>query len=132
MYSDTGTFICSYNGTVDLTSIDNSSNVHLFVDDGVHLLKYSSFEFFRATQGSKFTLPCMPTMPEVNVTLWRETSGHKQIFPDKYVSYNPKVSKVTKIGTAWKQNKKVVPIPLNFQRNKHHDHRKVVLTSGWL
>jgi hypothetical protein len=41
VYSDTGTFICSYNGTMDLTSIDNSSNVHLFVDDGVHLVSTS-------------------------------------------------------------------------------------------
>ena len=91
MYTDTGTFICSYNGTMDVSSIDNSSRVHLFVDDGQHLLKFSSFEFFRATQGSTFTLPCIPTMPEVNVTLWREATGSQQILPDQYLSYDPKV-----------------------------------------
>ena len=91
MYSDTGTFTCTYNGTIDLISIDNSSSVHLYVDDGVHLLKQSSYEFFVATQGSAFNLPCMPTLPDVNVTLWRETTTTKQILPDKYVSFNPKV-----------------------------------------
>jgi hypothetical protein len=50
VYSDTGTFTCSYNGTLDLTSIDNTTNVHLYVDDGVHLLKHSSIEFYVATQ----------------------------------------------------------------------------------
>jgi len=65
VYSDTGTFTCSYNGTLDLSSIDNSTNVHLYVDDGEHLLKHSSFEFYVATQGSTFNLPCMPTLPGV-------------------------------------------------------------------
>jgi hypothetical protein len=43
-------------------------------------------------KGSTFNLPCLPTLPDVNVTLWRESMGSKQILPDKYVSYSPKVS----------------------------------------
>jgi hypothetical protein len=45
------------------------------------------------TQGETFTVPCMPTMPDINVTLWREMAGSQQIHPDKYVTFNPKVRK---------------------------------------
>ena len=37
-YEDTGTFVCAYNGTTDFTAIDNSSAIHLYVEDGKHLL----------------------------------------------------------------------------------------------
>ena len=38
VYSDTGSFVCTYNGTVDTTSIDNSTRVHLYVEDDQHLV----------------------------------------------------------------------------------------------
>jgi hypothetical protein len=43
------------------------------------------------TQGETLTVPCLPTLPDINVTLWRETAVAKQIYPDKYVTFNPKV-----------------------------------------
>ena len=92
-YSDTGTFTCTYNGTTDLASIDNSTSVHLYVDDSHHLLKTSSsMDFFHAVQSQTLILPCMPTHPDVNVTLWREGSyGLERIYVSKYISFDPKV-----------------------------------------
>lgn len=92
-FSDTGTFTCTYNGTTDLDSIDNSTSVHLYVDDRNHLLRAtSSFDFLHAVQSQTLILPCMPTHPDVNITLWREgTRGLERIFKSPYISYDPKV-----------------------------------------
>lgn len=92
-YTDTGTFTCTYNGTTDLTSIDNSTSVHLYVDDSHHLLKETGVDFFHVVQRSTIVLPCMPTHPEVNVTLWREGSNGREepVRVNKYISYDPKV-----------------------------------------
>lgn len=91
-YSDTGTFTCTYNGTTDLDSIDNSTSVHLYVDDRNHLLRTSGFDFLQAVQSQTLVLPCMPTHPDVNVTLWREGSGgQKRVFISQYISFDPKV-----------------------------------------
>ena len=91
-YSDTGTFTCTYNGTTDLDSIDNSTSVHLYVDDRNHLLRTSGFDFLQAVQSQPLILPCMPTHPDVNVTLWREGSGgQKRVFMSQYISFDPKV-----------------------------------------
>ena len=93
-YSDTGTFTCTYNGTTDLDSIDNSTSVHLYVDDRNHLLRTtSSFDFLHAVQSQTLILPCMPTHPDVNVTLWRDGNrGPERVFMDQYISFDPKVS----------------------------------------
>ena len=48
-YTDTGTLICAYNGTSDLEAIDQSSKIHLFVEDKKHLLKYSGFDYLQDT-----------------------------------------------------------------------------------
>ena len=92
-YSDTGTFTCTYNGTTDLKSIDNSTSVHLYVDDRNHLLRTtSSFDFLHAVQSQTLVLPCMPTHPDVNVTLWREgTRGLERVLMSQYISFDPKV-----------------------------------------
>ena len=66
------------------------SQVHLYVDDGQHLLKHSGFEFFSVVQSDTFVLPCLPTHPDVNVTLWRGDS--EQVILDRYISFDPKVS----------------------------------------
>lgn len=98
-YSDTGTFTCTYNGTTDLASIDNSTSVHLYVDDSHHLLKTtSSMDFFHAVQSQTLILPCMPTHPDVNVTLWREGSyGLERAYISQYISFDPKVGCYVKI-----------------------------------
>ena len=75
---------------MDLTSIDNSASVHLYVEDKEHLLKYSGLDFFYAVQRQTFILPCMPTHPDVNMTLLR--NGQPVDLKDNYISYNPKVS----------------------------------------
>ena len=97
-YSDTGTFTCTYNGTTDLDSIDNSTSVHLYVDDRNHLLRTtSSFDFLHAVQSQTLILPCMPTHPDVNVTLWRDGSRQpERVFMNQYISFDPKVSKTNK------------------------------------
>ena len=51
-FTDTGTYVCTYNGTSNTTSIDNSTGVHLYVDDGKHLLKKTGVQFFSAVQGT--------------------------------------------------------------------------------
>ena len=78
-----------FQGTVDLTSIDNSASVHLYVEDKEHLLKYSGLDFFYAVQRQTFILPCMPTHPDVNITLFR--SGQPVDLKENYISYDPKV-----------------------------------------
>ena len=102
-YSDTGTFTCTYNGTTDLDSIDNSTSVHLYVDDRNHLLRTtSSFDFLHAVQSQTLILPCMPTHPDVNVTLWREGSGGAQrVFMNQYISFDPKVSTTFELRNAY-------------------------------
>ena len=87
-YQDTGTLICAYNGTTDLTSIDNSSKIHLYVEDKKHILKESGFDYMQAIQSETFVLPCMPTHPDVNLSLWR--GGQK--VNDKYITFDPKVN----------------------------------------
>ena len=89
-YRDTGTFVCTYNGTVDTASIDNSTRVHLYVDDGVHLLKQSGVTSLRAVQSESLVLPCQPTHPEVEVRLLRDGAGEVPL--GKFVSFDPKVS----------------------------------------
>ena len=89
-YRDTGTFVCTYNGTVDTASIDNSTRVHLYVDDGVHLLKQSGVTSLRAVQSESLVLPCQPTHPEVEVRLLRDGAGEVPL--GKFVTYDPKVS----------------------------------------
>ena len=89
-FTDTGSLICAYNGTTDFTDIDNSSSIHLFVEDKRHLLKYSGFEFYQAVQSQTFIVPCMPTNPEVNVTLWKMG---RQVELDTYIKFDPKVSR---------------------------------------
>ena len=86
-YTDTGTLVCAYNGTTDLTSIDNSSKIHLYVEDKKHILKESGFDYMQAIQSETFVLPCMPTHPDVNLSLWR---GGQRV-NDKYITFDPKV-----------------------------------------
>jgi hypothetical protein len=93
-YSDTGTFTCTYNGTVDISSIDNSSHVHLYVEDDAHLLKQAGVDFLQAVQSQSLVLPCQPTHPDVNVTLFREGSGPVNM-DNKVVSFDPKVRSTT-------------------------------------
>ena len=89
-YLDTGTFVCTYNGTTDTTSIDNSTRIHLYVEDGTHLMKQSGVDFMQAVQFQPFTLPCQPTHPDVNVTLYRDGSGKVEL--SQFLTFNPKVS----------------------------------------
>ena len=88
-YFDTGTLICAYNGTSDLTAIDKSTKIHLYVHDKQHVLKFTGVEFLQVTQFQTFILPCMPTHPDVNVTLWKQD---KLITNDEYISFDPKVN----------------------------------------
>jgi len=96
-YRDTGTFVCAYNGTVNTAdSIDNATKVHLFVEDAAHPLKQSGVEFLQFVQSSRAVLPCMPTSPDVNVTLVREGGGGTQAVRvgTDGVSFNARVSTV--------------------------------------
>lgn len=89
-YLDTGTFVCTYNGTTDTSSIDNSTRIHLYVEDGTHLMKQSGVDFMQAVQFQSFTLPCQPTHPDVNVTLYRDGIGKVEL--SQFLTFNPKVS----------------------------------------
>ena len=87
-YSDTSDFTCTYNGTTDLSSIDNSTKVHIYVEDPKHLLTQMGYHFFMVVQSQTFTLPCTPTHPDINVTLWR---AEERMEMDEYISFDPKV-----------------------------------------
>ena len=88
-YTDTGTLTCAYNGTEDLEAIDKSSGIHLFVEDKEHPLKNSGFDFLQVVQSQTFVLPCMPTHPDVIMSLWKQNRRIDR--DDKYISYDPKV-----------------------------------------
>jgi hypothetical protein len=45
-----GTYVCSFNGTEDLTSIDNNTALHMYVYDQVHLLTREDFDFQQFVQ----------------------------------------------------------------------------------
>jgi hypothetical protein len=89
-YRDTGTFICTYNGTADITSIDNSTRVHLYVEDDTHLMKHSGVDMMSAVQSETMVLPCEPTHPEVKIKLFRDGGGEVKM--GKFVTFDPKVS----------------------------------------
>ena len=42
--------MCSFNGTEDLTSIDNNTALHVYVYDQVHLLTREDFDFQQFVQ----------------------------------------------------------------------------------
>ena len=87
-FADTNTLMCAYNGTSDLTAIDKSTPIHLYVEDKEHPLKYSGYEFLQVVQSQTFILPCMPTHPDVNVSLWKQG---KPIVNSQYITFDPKV-----------------------------------------
>ena len=45
-----GTYVCSFNGTEDLTSIDNNTALHVYVYDQVHLITREDFDFQQFVQ----------------------------------------------------------------------------------
>ena len=52
VYTDTGSYICSFNGTDDHSSIDNSTSLHIYVYDYIHLLtrENNGFDFHQFVQ----------------------------------------------------------------------------------
>lgn len=88
VYTDTSTLKCVYNGTTDVSTLDNSSSIHLYVEDPQHLLKHSGFDFLQAVQSQTINLPCLPTHPDVNITLRRDG---KLVHMDQFISFDPKV-----------------------------------------
>ena len=96
-YDDTGTFVCTYNGTRDTGSIDNSTRVHLYVEDDEHLLKQSGVEFLHFVQSTTAVIPCQPTHPDVNVTLRRDGSKRTVDLGGR-VNFDPRVRLLRFIG----------------------------------
>jgi hypothetical protein len=45
-----GTYVCNFNGTKDLTSIDNNTALHMYVYDQVHLLTREGFDYQQFVQ----------------------------------------------------------------------------------
>ncbi len=96
-YLDTGTFVCTYNGTgsgpdaAGSDSVDNSTRVHLYVEDERHLLRTTGVEFLQFVQSSRGVLPCQPTNPAVNVTLYR-SGAERPVDMARGIRFDPRVS----------------------------------------
>lgn len=92
VYTDTGSYICSFNGTKDFTSIDNSTRLHIYVYDESHLLTHPNddFDFQQFVQYETAVIPCTPTHPNVTVTLIKQGSGPIKL-DNQYITYSPKV-----------------------------------------
>uniref|UniRef100_A0A0K2U975 Platelet-derived growth factor receptor-like protein n=1 Tax=Lepeophtheirus salmonis TaxID=72036 RepID=A0A0K2U975_LEPSM len=92
IYTDTGTYICVYNGTRNIEqATENVTSMHLYVSDDAHLLKKSGFEFLRAIQSEAFVIKCLPTHPEVDIILEKESVGRVDNRRDYFISYDPRV-----------------------------------------
>jgi len=90
VYTDTGSYICSFNGSSDLQAIDQNTAIHVYVYDEVHLLTHSGFDFQQSVQFQTATIPCTPTHPDVKIQLERE--GHGPVAIDnKLISFSPRV-----------------------------------------
>jgi hypothetical protein len=88
VYTDTGSYRCSFKGSEDTTSIDSNTMIHLYVYDHVHLLTKDDFDFQQCVQYETAIIPCMTTQPNVSV----ELKLQETIVPDnKYIQFNPKV-----------------------------------------
>ncbi|XP_023348446.1 platelet-derived growth factor receptor alpha, partial [Eurytemora carolleeae] len=87
VYTDTGTYRCSFNDSEDGTSIDSNTMIHLYVYDHVHLLTKDDFDFQQFVQYDTAVIPCMTTQPNVTV----ELKLQETIVPDnQYIQFNPK------------------------------------------
>jgi len=90
VYTDTGSYRCSFNDTRDNTSINANTLIHMYVYDEYHLLTHDDFDFQQFVQYETAVIPCMTTHPNVTVELKRRGKG--VIVPDnKYIRFNPKV-----------------------------------------
>jgi len=90
VYTDTGSYRCSFNGSDDASGIDANTFIHIYVYDKVHLLTNDDFDFQQFVQYETAVIPCMPTHPNVSVSLELQDKG--PILPDnQYVQFNPKV-----------------------------------------
>ncbi|XP_071035507.1 vascular endothelial growth factor receptor 1-like [Parasteatoda tepidariorum] len=79
-FNDTGFYICFYEGTTDFTSaVDNTTSIYVFINDPIHLFLENSaiisgHLLIPLLQHRKSVIPCLPTSPDVNVTLWKTES----------------------------------------------------------
>ncbi len=88
--------MCTYNGTWDTQSIDNSTRVHLYVEDDAHLMKHSGVDMMGAVQSEAMILPCQPTHPQIKVKLYRNGGGEVKL--GKFVTFDPKVGLASYFG----------------------------------
>ncbi|CAG0881554.1 unnamed protein product [Darwinula stevensoni] len=72
-YRDTGYIRCMYEGTENLEAIENVTGIYLYVKDAEHLLVESGGgpKVIQVRQYKSVDIPCRPTSPEINVTIWR-------------------------------------------------------------
>jgi len=89
VYKDTGSYICSFDGSSDLQAIDLNTAIHVYVYDEVHLLTHSGFDFQQSVQFQTATIPCTPTHPDVKIQLERE--GRPVAVDNKLISFSPRV-----------------------------------------
>lgn len=90
VYTDTGSYVCSFNGSKDLRSIDSNTGIHIYVFDEIHLLTHSGFDFQQSVQYETAEIPCTPTHPNVTVSLSLQGRGPVNV-DNKYITFSPKV-----------------------------------------
>jgi len=90
VYTDTGSFVCSFNDTQDQSAIDTNTAIYIFVFDEIHLMTHLGFDFQQSVAYKTAEIPCKPTHPNISVSLSLQGRGPVNV-DNTYIKFNPKV-----------------------------------------
>lgn len=76
VYTDTGKYTCVYSDTVDSESLENKSDIYVYINDPDNLLLPCAESnvplcFISSQQSKETIIPCRPTSLDVSVALWK-------------------------------------------------------------
>lgn len=90
VYTDTGSYVCSFNESRDITAQESSAKIYIFVFDSIHLLTNTGFDFQQSVAYKSADIPCRPTHPNVSVSLTLEGKGPVNL-DNTFIKFNPQV-----------------------------------------
>ncbi|XP_071455264.1 vascular endothelial growth factor receptor 1-like isoform X2 [Hetaerina americana] len=88
-YLDTGYYHCHYRETTDMEAVEDVDKIYVYVNNTVQLLVHNvSYGLVMQIEYEPAIIPCKPTSPDVNVTLYKD--GEVVPCSDDLVTYDPK------------------------------------------
>jgi len=90
VYTDTGSYVCSFNDSHDHSAIDTSTPIYVFVFDEIHLMTQEGFDFQQSVAYKTAEIPCKPTHPNISVSLTLQGKGPVEV-DNTFIKFNPKV-----------------------------------------